>query len=668
MNLSGSTFILCNLSRRLLRKYKSTAPAIGLIAFILVALIFPAAGIAHSTREPSLPTKLNSPRAGQVATSEDFQASLDAARPGDVITLEAGAVLKGNFRLPKKSEPGGESGWITIQSSAIDELPPEGTRVTPAHEGAMVKLVSPNAQPALMTAPGAHHYRFVGVEMTIAPDVMLNYGIVRLGEGNEKDVDLLPHHLVFDRCYIHGHPMADVMRGIALNSAATDVINSYISDCHGIGFETQAIGGWNGPGPFEIINNYLEGAGVNVMFGGADPRIAGLVPTDIKFLYNHCAKPLSWKEGILARPKNVTAVGSSAFGSLTSGATYYYRISGRGRAGYSTTATSAASEEIAVTLAAGQTSANITWNTVDRATEYRVYRTSDDPTMEHRNWVYYKTASTAFDDTGDSMTAGDGSPPETGTRWSVKNLFELKNARQVLIDGNVFENNWVDAQSGFAIQITVRNQEGTAPWCVIEDVRFSNNIVRHSAGGVALLGRDYLHPSEQLKRVDIINNLFDDIGGSKWGSNGRFLQLTETVDVKLDHNTVFHTGNVITVSGVPNQRFRFTNNIAPHNAFGIIGDGASSGNVTIDRYFPDRTVKKNVIVGANSARYPMKNFYPATFDSIGFVDRTRGNYRLVETSPYKRAGMKGKDIGADMDEIEKATRRALEGSQQDESR
>jgi hypothetical protein len=30
--------------------------------------------------------------------------------------------------------------------------------------------------------------------------------------------------------------------------------------------------------------------------------------------------------------------------------------------------------------------------------------------------------------------------------------------------------------------------------------------------------------------------------------------------------------------------------------------------------------------------------------------------------------MKGKDIGADMDEIEKATRRALEGSQQDESR
>src|SRR4030095_5510177 len=116
---------------------------------------------------------------------------------------------------------------------------------------------------------GANHYRFEGIEFTIAPSVMLNQGIVTLGEGNEQDQALLPGDLVFDRCYIHGHATADVTRGIALNSARTEIISSYISDCHGLGYETQAIAGWNGPGPFKIIKNYIEGAGENVIFGGA---------------------------------------------------------------------------------------------------------------------------------------------------------------------------------------------------------------------------------------------------------------------------------------------------------------------------------------------------------------------------------------------------------------
>ncbi|MEO8338043.1 MAG: hypothetical protein ABI664_23920, partial [bacterium] len=57
----------------------------------------------------------------------------------------------------------------------------------------------------------------------------------------------------------------------------------------------QAIAGWNGPGPFKIVNNYLEGSGENIMFGGADPTINGLVPSDIEIRRNHIFKPTSWK-------------------------------------------------------------------------------------------------------------------------------------------------------------------------------------------------------------------------------------------------------------------------------------------------------------------------------------------------------------------------------------
>ncbi len=79
-------------------------------------------------------------------------------------------------------------------------------------------------------------------------------------------------------------------RGIALNSGSTTIRNSYISDIKAFGQESQAIAGWNGTGPYTIENNYLEAAGVNILFGGADPAIQELVPSDIIIRRNHITK------------------------------------------------------------------------------------------------------------------------------------------------------------------------------------------------------------------------------------------------------------------------------------------------------------------------------------------------------------------------------------------
>jgi hypothetical protein len=59
-----------------------------------------------------------------------------------------------------------------------------------------------------------------------------------------------------------------------------------------VGEDAQALVGTNGPGPFTIINNYLEGSTENVLFGGAAPMIPNIIPSDIEFRYNHVAKPL----------------------------------------------------------------------------------------------------------------------------------------------------------------------------------------------------------------------------------------------------------------------------------------------------------------------------------------------------------------------------------------
>jgi hypothetical protein len=52
--------------------------------------------------------------------------------------------------------------------------------------------------------------------------------------------------------------------------------------------------GWNGLGPFKMVNCYPEAPGENFMLSGADPKIPGLVPADLEFRNNYCAKPLAW--------------------------------------------------------------------------------------------------------------------------------------------------------------------------------------------------------------------------------------------------------------------------------------------------------------------------------------------------------------------------------------
>ncbi len=423
----------------------------------------------------------------RVAAGGDLQKALDSASYGDVIELEAGAVYQGSFRLPRKEG----SGWIVIRSSEAAKLEP-GRRVSPEDAAYMARLVS-GSDPVVSAAPGAHHYRFIGIEIAPQEDVFL-HNLVLL-EGASRDE--LPQHIIFDRCYIHGDAKLGARRGIALNSGAAAVINSHLSDFKMRGADSQAIAGWGGSGPYAIVNNYLEGAGENLMFGGADPRIRDLVPSDIEIRGNHFAKPLSWKD----------------------------------------------------------------------------------------------------------------SP----SHWTIKNLLELKNARRVLIDGNLFEHHWPQSQSGFSILFTVRNQEGSAPWSVVEDVTFSNNIVRNVSDGINILAVDDIHSSGQAARITIRNNLFENIGG-EWGSGRLFQLLGGLQDLIIENNTASNSGSILMVEGPVNQRVAFRSNTAIHNEYGFIGTGTGVGNATLKTYFSDLSFHDNFLIGGPPGNYPANNEFPFSME------------------------------------------------------
>jgi len=244
-------------------------------------------------RVSEAPTSATGPALTTLKAGGDLQATVNKARYGDTIVLEAGAIYSGPLVLPYK-EPHGDD-YITITTSNVSGIATEGERIRPElHARAMPKIVSPNAGVAVGTAERAHHYRFVGVEFSPAPDSRYVYNLISLGDGSFKSLSQIPHHLIFDRCYVHATGLNTARRGFALNSAETSILNSYISGFAGAGDETQAIAGWTGPGPFHIINNHLEAGGEVIMFGGGDPSIKDLVPADIEIRQNYLHKPGEW--------------------------------------------------------------------------------------------------------------------------------------------------------------------------------------------------------------------------------------------------------------------------------------------------------------------------------------------------------------------------------------
>ncbi|MEO5905164.1 MAG: hypothetical protein ABIQ11_00445, partial [Saprospiraceae bacterium] len=386
---------------------------------------------------PALPqiriqTSFDLPTGGQlmkVNSSAAFQFALNNAQLGDIIELQAGNTFYGPFTLPEKTTG---TGWIYIISSAYSNLPPPCTRVSPADVTNMPAIViGANNGGTINTASNAHHYRFVGIEFKPVNGNFI-YNIVYIGNG-ETSADAQPNNLIFDRCYIHGDPAAGSRRGILMNGAFISVIDSYIADCKEDGADSQALAAYSATGPFKIVNNYLEGAGENVIFGGADPSIPNAIPSDIEIRCNHFFKPLSWME-----------------------------------------------EE-----------------------------------------------------------------------WDIKNLLEFKNAQRVLVEGNHFENCWPNAQSGFALLLSPRNQNNTAPWSVVQDITIRFNTFDNIAQGINMSGFDAPNMSQRTSRILIQNNVLN-VTNLGTGGDGRMFQvLNGPTDVIFDHNTGFCTNAYMVSDGSP---------------------------------------------------------------------------------------------------------------------
>lgn len=186
--------------------------------------------------------------------------------------------------------------------------------------------------------------------------------------------------------------------------------------------------------------------------------------------------------------------------------------------------------------------------------------------------------------------------------WSAKNLLEIKMGRNIIIDGNVLTNSWGDAQIGFGVLFTVRNQDGGNPWAIIENVSFTNNQMTNVAGGFQLLGFDYLHPSQQSAKLRIANNVVKLAASDTMGPNGRLIQVQQFNQLTFEnnesdppHSFAVLTGNTsigvpLTISG-----FVYRNNLVSYGQYGLFSEGDKPYTI----YAPDGVVTGNAIYGLN---------------------------------------------------------------------
>ena len=83
-----------------------------------------------------------------------------------------------------------------------------------------------------------------------------------------------------------------------MNGAKIALLDSYVDDMKaapnqilsGDDGESKGVMAWNGSGPFKLVNNFIQAAAINVLFGGADASAAALRPADLDFRNNYVPK------------------------------------------------------------------------------------------------------------------------------------------------------------------------------------------------------------------------------------------------------------------------------------------------------------------------------------------------------------------------------------------
>jgi hypothetical protein len=310
------------------------------------------------------------------------------------------------------------------------------------------------------------------------------------------------------------------------------------------------------------------------------------------------------------------------------------------------------------------------------------------------------------------------SPDYVAPTYIVKNLFELKNACRVLVEGNVMANTWGGfSQVGYALLITPKNQAaGTGnvcPLCFISDVTVRYNYITTAAGAFQIGNGSSSNNgwADGGHNYSIHDDVFDNLQyagcyscGQNTGQIGSDYQAANPPpasnilhDVAIDHLTMITAPTwpilgsptataMLNMSGPPATNptstpqitnVTYSNSIFASGWAGFYPTGGGADNCSVPG--PSKRVTLadmiancwagsslfggNVVVGyIGTSSWPTNNSLSLSWPAIDFTNYNNGNggdYHLSPSSPYKGAALDGADPGANIDLVLQYTQNAI---------
>ncbi len=573
------------------------------------------------------------------------------------IILPAGAVFAGPISM---IAPRGNK-YITIKSGSLASLP-QGERVSPVNAAMMPTITAPsstNATLAAMWTPTpaelvpSHHYRLQGIHFAKNSEAHYSAMLLSLGDFNSVQDTLAetPYNFIVDRCWLDGGAIEGSVTNSGIRIAAdyVTVVDSHSGEFRliGVGVDTTAITIGKGRGPYSIVNNTLIAGSENFFVGGGAAEL---------------------NTGKISSPSTTSCTLSSVV-NLELDQNIALPLGGVYSAANSTIVRSINGNNITFDpiRTPPDTGGTAQWAATPSYIEFR------------RNYLYKPLKWRA------------GHPSYVGFDIQIKNLWETKNSRYVVVDANVMENTWVKDQS-YAIAITPRKTNGgETVAAVTRELQFSNNIIRSAGNGVIIAAADGQNPYNAVQLTTDItfrNNLFWNVG-INWDSTGAshmMLNLNGGPDGSggsVQSKRIFIIHNTHD-NGVPDNTYgqiidfgdpswgggalesMWFNNVHQHGGYGFRSNlSVVDSAANIARFLPpgNTTVwNRNLIVNKGDANYPASGIYVSGSWPKLFVDYANGNFALASGMRGKGAATDGTDVGVDMGALIEATAGVQTGS------
>jgi hypothetical protein len=596
----------------ILRIRRSVPGALALYLFLGSMFVHPHATQAQAPSHFDGPAELpriqvrsamaDTPATGRVRLikeGENLQDALDEAKCGDTLRLQAGAVFRGLFRFPAK--PCDDAHWIIVRTSAPDDsLPREGVRLTPCYAG-------------VSSLPGRPDFHCSSIRNLMAR-VELS---VKNDSGPILFLDGANHYRLVGLEITRGMPELHTHNLVQLRDSQNETAHHLVLDrlwLHGTAHDESKTG------------VHLSG-------------MTHVAVVDSFFSDFHC----------------IAIKGSCTDAQAISGGT------GRSPGGpYKIENNFLEASGQSIMLGGGG------GTTIPTDVEIR------------RNYLF-KPLIWKPDEPG--FVGG-----YTGNPFIVKNNFELKNAQRVLFEDNILENCWGGfSQTGFSIVLTPANQGGHCPQCRVTDVTIRYSRVSNVGSAILIAtatgNREQPQISSGGERFSIHDLVVTDIKGKAYKGFGVFAAIISSnpplKDVRIDHVTAFSPIAALIIMNRSDKLsgISITNSILNAGERGMFGAGGGAENCTsrtdndpasiLHACFANPVFSHNLIL-AGQRRWPEGNMVVRDAAAAGLWKSADGSeYRVChekgESPSCKKssiaagAASEGKDVGADIDAIEKAT-------------